>query len=105
MKKMIVAAAFLSFVFAAGVADAQAKQHRTPAMRQNESIRQGVRHGQLTRQEARELRGRQAKVRHMQRVARHDGRVTPYERHRIQRANRHLDYAIYHKKHNVYRRY
>lgn len=104
MKKMIVVVVCLSFVLAVNTANAQPRYHRHPVAKQNARIKQGVHNGSLTRHEARDLRYRQAKVRHMKKVARRDGRVTPYERHRIHRAERRVDYAIYHKKHNVYRR-
>lgn len=105
MKKMIVVVAFLSFLFATQIAQAQPRHRHNQTARQNVRIKEGVRHGSLTRHEARALRHRQADVRHMKKVARSDGRVTPMERHRIHRAERRLDYAIYHKKHNAYRRY
>lgn len=53
--------------------------------RQGARIHQGVRHGQLTRAEARALRAGQLRVRRMERRAKRDGRVTLRERARLQR--------------------
>uniref|UniRef100_A0A7V4XUG4 Lipoprotein n=1 Tax=Acidobacterium capsulatum TaxID=33075 RepID=A0A7V4XUG4_9BACT len=71
-----------------------AQQHR---------IAQGVRSGQLTRRESRNLKAREAGIRHEERHMRanHDGHLTPSNRARIQRQQNRTSRAIYNKKHNA----
>lgn len=104
MKKIMFAVAFLSLMLTTTLVEAQTYR-RHPQARQNVKINQGVRNGSLTRAEARQLHRQQARIHQMKRMARADGRVTPMERHRIHMAERRADVAIYHKKHNPYRRY
>ena len=54
--------------------------------RQEFRIHQGVRSGEITRREHWRLEREQAHVRYMERAARSDGYVSPYERARIRAA-------------------
>jgi len=83
---------------------AQAQTH-TPVInhrehRQERRINQGVRNGELTRNEASHLRTREAKLNHDKRMARADGRVTVAERRHLRREENRTSRAIYRKKHN-----
>lgn len=57
--------------------------------RQSHRIARGVESGRLTRQEAHALRHGQLRVARLERLAKADGVVTPRERARIARAQRH----------------
>jgi hypothetical protein len=68
---------------------------------QRARIQQGVRSGELTKPEARNLRHGQRHVRRVERRAKADGTVTPRERARITAAQNHQSRKIYRKKHNA----
>ncbi len=70
-------------------------------VRQHARIQQGVRSGELTRPEARNLRHDQRHIARMKRTAKADGVVTPTERRRITVAQNHESRKIYRKKHNL----
>lgn len=67
---------------------------------QERRIHQGVRSGQLTREEARRLETEQARIRHMEANAERDGRVTRHERARIDHAQDAASRHIYREKHD-----
>ncbi len=69
-------------------------------MRQELRIRQGVRSGQLTRGEAMRLRAGERRIHRMEFRAKVDGRVSGWERHRMNRALNHESRMIYRFKHN-----
>ena len=69
-------------------------------VRQHARIHQGVKSGELTRPEARNLRKGQRHVHRMEHRAKADGKVTPAERARITAAQNHESRKIYRKKHN-----
>jgi hypothetical protein len=80
-------------------------QTRTPVINQRHHnqerrINQGVRSGQLTRNEARHLRTREARINHDKRMAKADGHVTVAERRHLRREQNRTSRAIYRKKHN-----
>lgn len=53
---------------------------------QEQRIHQGLRSGEITRREARELEAEQARIRQMERAAKRDGHVDRYEAARIRDA-------------------
>ena len=63
-------------------------------------IEQGIRSGQLTRQEASRLESERAQVERMERRARSDGVVTQQERNRITRAQDRVSRDIYRESHD-----
>ena len=69
-------------------------------LRQHARIQQGVRSGELTRGEAWRLRAGQSHVRRMERRAKFDGRLTPRERARLDRAQDRQSRRIFRLKHN-----
>jgi low affinity Fe/Cu permease len=69
--------------------------------RQQERIDQGVRNGSLTRHEAIGLRDEQNRIATMIDRARRDGRVDPYERGEIDRAQAAASAHIYREKHDA----
>jgi len=80
-------------------------QTRTPVinhrhMNQEHRINQGVRDGELTRNEARSLRRREHKLEMDKRMAKADGRVTPAERRHLRHEENRLNRDIYRDKHN-----
>src|ERR1044071_6574587 len=67
---------------------------------QNARIERGVKNGQLTRGEARRLRGGQRRFHRLKRRSMADGRVTPRERMRINRMLNHQSRRIHRLEHN-----
>ena len=83
---------------------AQAQTH-TPVInhrehRQERRINQGVRSGQLTRTEARHLRGDERRIDRQKRMAMADRRMNRAERRHLRREERRTSHAIYREKHN-----
>lgn len=67
---------------------------------QESRINQGVRSGQITREEYRRLENEQARIRQMEAAAKRDGHVTRSERARIEHAQDHASRHIYQEKHD-----
>ncbi len=68
-------------------------------------IHNGVHNGELTRNEARHLRMREAKLRHDKKMAMRDGKITRREMRQLKKAERRNNVAIYNYKHNRNKRY
>lgn len=68
--------------------------------RQEYRIQQGVRSGEITRREAYRLEREQAYIRHLERNAKADGYVSPYERDRIRAAQNSASRHIYQESHD-----
>lgn len=71
---------------------------------QRDRIETGIRSGQLTRDEARELTRRAARIHGMIEAARYDGYVDPRERERIERSLRDQDRRIFRERRDDDRR-
>ncbi len=67
---------------------------------QEKRIEQGVRSGQLTRHEAARLEAGQARIAAMERRAKADGHVDPWERRQISAAQNRASRDIYREKHD-----
>jgi hypothetical protein len=89
-------------VTCAAIASAQTSTPRIDRRetRQHERIQQGVRSGELTHGEARNLRAGQRHIHRMEMRAKSDGKVTPRERARITRAQDRQSRKIWREKHN-----
>ena len=72
---------------------------------QEQRIRDGVRRGEITRREYRQLENEQANIREMERRAKADGFVDPWERAQISRAQTAASAHIYHESHDGERRW
>lgn len=70
-------------------------------MNQRARIRQGVKSGELTKGEAKNLRQEQKTIRAEKQMAKADGKVTPAERARIRKDQNKASRDIYRKKHNI----
>ncbi|MEO7403132.1 MAG: hypothetical protein ABIU95_05630 [Burkholderiales bacterium] len=68
--------------------------------RQDARIAQGEKSGQLTQQESARLHAREERLRAMNEKAKADGKVTPQEHHRLNRAMDHQSHAIGRESHN-----
>ncbi|MGN6569542.1 MAG: hypothetical protein ACTHJ0_16405 [Flavipsychrobacter sp.] len=102
MKRIIFGMLVLGTLFTAQIASAQT---HTPVINERQSyqqhrIRRGVRTGELTRHETRNLERREAHIQRDKRIAKADGRVTPMERRHIRREENRTSAAIYRDKHN-----
>jgi len=95
MKLKLFVTAFILLVLGSGIAEAQPGQRL-----QRHRIRQGVRSGELTRTETRNLALQQRHIRRDMRRAYADGVITPRERREIRMEKRFNSRAIYRKKHN-----
>jgi hypothetical protein len=95
MKKLIFLASFVSVLFVADFAQAQGRFNNN---NQQVRIQQGVRHGQLTRPETRQLMAQQQRINAMKRMAMADGRVTARERMMIRKAEQRANISIYNQK-------
>ena len=100
MKKLLMLAA-LGLTTITAVAPASAQVDRREDNQQHR-IRQGIRSGALTPQEARRLERQQARIdRSEDRLrARNGGYLTPRERARLAHRQAHASRAIYRAKHN-----
>ncbi len=96
MKLTKFIAAMLILLTAAVNVNAQAPGHRNDRTK----IKQGVRSGELTRQETVALAKQQKDIRHDIKDAKADGVVTRHERKEIKQDKRQADRNIYRKKHN-----
>jgi hypothetical protein len=67
---------------------------------QEKRIEQGIKSGELTRHERRQLARQQRRIRREQRRANADGVVTKKEKRKIRREKRKADRNIFRKKHN-----
>ena len=106
MKKIV--SVMLATVFALSLSVAAFAQG-TPRVdrrerRQERRIRQGVRHGQLTRREAHRLERQQAVTRAEEAAAKADGKVTRRERKQLNRRENRTSRHIYRQKHDTQRR-
>jgi hypothetical protein len=63
-------------------------------------IRQGVKSGELTRQETKRLEAEEARIRANEARARRDGTLTPAERERLQKELDKASHDIYQQKHD-----
>lgn len=95
MKLNKTIAALAMFLIIAGNLQAQ-----TVPANQRHRIREGVRSGELTRNEARQLHSQEKDIRKDKKEARADGVVTPAERKEIRKDERSTNRNIYRKKHN-----
>ena len=109
MKRMshmsIVVALLLAVAGSALAAPAATTRTSTPRIDRRQAvqharIRQGVKSGELTKPEARQLRHGQRHLRRVEHRAKADGKVTPKERAHITVAQNHQSRVIYRKKHN-----
>ena len=82
-----------SFIILAATAQAQNATERS-------RIKQGVKNGELTRNETARLVKQQKEIRQDVKEAKYDGKVTKRERHEIRHNKRKASKNIYVKKHN-----
>jgi hypothetical protein len=81
-------------------------QERTPVInhrqhRQERRINQGVRSGELTRNETRHLRGDERRISEQKHMAKAEGRMNYAERAHLRREENRTSRAIYRDKHNA----
>src|ERR687893_999811 len=77
-----------------GATEASAQWRRDDNRSDRQRIRRGIRSGQLTREEARQIRERQRQIRAERRTYRSDGVITREERREIRRDEREQDRYI-----------
>lgn len=75
-------------------------QIRHRAVNQHQRIKQGVKSGELTKAEAKNLRGNEKDIHQDIKAAKSDGKVTAAERKDIKKDERKNSREIYRKKHN-----
>ena len=97
MKAKFLLVAALALGAGVSSADAQIK-HRV--QNQHQRIRQGVKSGELTRREAKDLREDHKELRQDVKLAKSDGKITRGERKIIKQEEKKESREIYRKKHN-----
>lgn len=97
MKTTFLLAATIVLSFGINAANAQARCHSN---QQHAQIRQGIRSGELTKREARNLVTDQRNIHREIKSAKSDGIVTPFERKDIRQDRNQAGREIYRKKHN-----
>lgn len=103
MKIKILGGVLVAALALTSVAEAQTK---TPVINgrqhmQEARINRGVRNGELTRHEARNLRQDERRLTAEKRAYKADGRVTRAERRHMRRQENRISHAIHAKKHNA----
>jgi hypothetical protein len=101
LRILSLAAALLAVTATLAAANPQTPRVDRRQAAQHLRIRDGVKHGQLTRGEAARLRTGQAHVRRMERRVKSDGIVTPRERARLGHAQDVQSRRIFRLKHNA----
>ena len=102
MKIKILGGALVAMLAITSIANAQT---RTPVInhrehRQERRINQGVRSGELTRNEARHLRNDERRISHEKYMAKANGRMTMGERRHLRHEENRTSRAIRRDKHN-----
>lgn len=97
MKKLIFVASFVSALFIADFANAQGRGLDRGQHKRTEQVK----HGHLSRNDSKQLKMQQHKVREMKRMAMADGRVTARERMAIRNAERQLAMAMRNQKNDI----
>jgi hypothetical protein len=100
-KLLLLVATATTLIAGIAAANDQTPRADRREARQHARIHQGVKSGELTRREARNLRAGQRHVDRMEARAKSDGKVTPRERARLHRAQNHQSHKIWRKKHNA----
>lgn len=105
MKKIVITSA-LALIAMTSVAGAYDRQSQIDARQaaQERRIQQGVRSGDITRQEYRQLEAEQARIRAMERAAERDGRIDRREAAQIRDAQNAANRHIYQESHDGDRR-
>jgi len=96
----LIAAGLVAATLPLATAAASADQIDRRQAEQERRIQQGVRSGELTRGEYRQLEAEQARIREMERRAKADGHVDRAERARIEAAQNAASRHIYQEKHD-----
>lgn len=100
MSKLISIALVSSMVSGLFVSTAEAGRVGRRERHQSARIREGVRTGTLTRDEAKKLRGEEKQVREDRRAAHADGVVTQEERAKLREEQNAVSHDIYAEKHD-----
>lgn len=106
IKKSIIAVLSLAILFGISVNSfAQTSNTKTPVANKREEnqkdrIKQGVKSGELTKKETKNLAKDQAGIRAKEKKAKSDGDVTAKERAKIQKEQNEASRDIYRSKHN-----
>jgi hypothetical protein len=95
-RKLFLAGAIM-FSMGINVADAQIKDH---AQNQKERIKQGVKNGELTRNETQNIIQDEKELRQDVKLAKADGDITHDEKKIILKEQKQVSREIYRKKHN-----
>jgi hypothetical protein len=101
MKKNLLVLAVL--IFGITAANAQTATHNIAKRQHNQQVRikEGVRHGELSRSETVRLEKQQHHIQQEKHVAKRDGSFTPAERGHIRHEQIAAGHNIYRKRHNA----
>ena len=98
MKVKLIAIAMVAFALSSQAVDAQTIRNTSKTERKR--IKQGVKSGELTRAETKNLIQDQKEIKAEVKAAKADGTVTPEERKDIRQDQKKASREIYRKKHN-----
>ncbi len=68
---------------------------------QAQRVKQGIKSGQITPEEAKELKAQHQEIQNMKKEAKSDGKVTPEEKKKIKEARKELSKDIHEQKHDL----
>jgi 5-bromo-4-chloroindolyl phosphate hydrolysis protein len=97
MKTRFFLTTIIAFAIGIGSTTAQIRQTQKNEKRR---IAQGVKSGELTKAEVKNLRNDQKEIKEDIKEARADGKITPQERKEMKKDQRQASREIYRKKHN-----
>ncbi|MBL0146930.1 MAG: hypothetical protein IPP48_15630 [Chitinophagaceae bacterium] len=99
MSVKLLSAALVALAFSVNTTNAQTTV-KQKAKNEHHRIKQGVKSGELTKAEAKNVRNDQQEIREEVKEAKADGTVTTAERKEIKQDQRQASRKIYRKKHN-----
>ena len=98
--KIVLMALFVLMAWSSVLSQAPTPRVNALERRQQKRIEQGVKSGELTPAETRRLEAREGKIKADEMQAKSDGKVTKFERRKLNREQNRESRAIYRKKHN-----
>lgn len=101
MKTKLFLLGLLFIGFSAGLFAQSTPVSNKKQRNQTKRIVHGVKNGELTKGETKQLVRQQVHIKRTKRRAKADGKVTRQERREIHRKQRRANVNIYHKKHNM----
>lgn len=100
MKKVLLVSMVFGFIYVQMFAQTATPGINKTQRQEQERIKDGIRKGELTKQEARGLERQQAHIQQEKKIAKSDGVVTKNERKHLKKDQAQASKNIFRKKHN-----